>query len=300
MTAGSPGSGPSSRRSPSGNAARMRSAKRMLAAEAASRAKDRFLAMLSHELRTPLTPVLAEVSAMLDDPETPAEIRPVAGVDPAQHRAGSAADRRPPGRHPDRPGEAGAESRAVDAHVLIHRTLEICRGDVEAAGLELAVDLRAASAFVDADPPRLQQVFWNLFKNAVKFTPRGGTGRRPLAERGRTATAWSSRSRTRGSGSIRRSCRGSSTPSSRAARRSRGDSAASASAWRSVGAWSPCTAAGCRPGATAEARAPHSSSSSTPSPPRPTATSRTATDATARTVGRSASSWSRTTRRRSR
>ena len=44
-------------------------------AEAANKAKDRFLAMLSHELRTPLTPILFASSILSQDPTVPEHIR---------------------------------------------------------------------------------------------------------------------------------------------------------------------------------------------------------------------------------
>src|SRR4051812_36302865 len=53
----------------------VRSERRLLAAEAAGRAKDHFLATLSHELRTPLTPVLALVSALQKDDRLPQDVR---------------------------------------------------------------------------------------------------------------------------------------------------------------------------------------------------------------------------------
>lgn len=50
------------------------------AAEAASAAKDRFLATLSHELRTPLTPVAMAVAVLENNPELPPAVRDELGM----------------------------------------------------------------------------------------------------------------------------------------------------------------------------------------------------------------------------
>jgi nitrogen-specific signal transduction histidine kinase/ActR/RegA family two-component response regulator len=144
-------------------------------AEAANRAKDRFLATLSHELRTPLTPILATATAMLDDPTTPVAFRSVLEM----IRRNVALEARLIDDLLDltriRRGMLHLQREVLDGHQLIHQVVEICRADLRAARLELALDLAARQPQVDADPARLQQVFWNLIKNAIKFTPLGGT-----------------------------------------------------------------------------------------------------------------------------
>ncbi len=143
-------------------------------AEAAVRTKDQFLAVLSHELRNPLNPVLVGVSALLDDPTTPASVRPTLEV----ARRNVALEARLIDDLLDvtqiRRGKLRLSRQTVDAHLLVREALEICREEIEAAGLRLQLDLAASRSYVNADPPRLQQVLWNLIKNASKFTPPEG------------------------------------------------------------------------------------------------------------------------------
>jgi PAS domain S-box-containing protein len=146
-------------------------------AESANHAKDRFLAVLGHELRTPLAPILANVSAMLAEPGTAseAEVRSVLeltqwGIELESRLIDDLLDMTEINR-----GRLRIQREVTDAHRLIRHAVEICRAELDAGRLYLVIDLSATGHHVDADPARLEQVFWNLIKNAVKFSPKGGT-----------------------------------------------------------------------------------------------------------------------------
>jgi len=63
----------------------------------------------------------------------------------------------------------------ADAHELLQSAIDIVRSDMEDRHLKLVVTLKAAEHELVADAPRLQQVFWSVFRNACKFTPENGT-----------------------------------------------------------------------------------------------------------------------------
>ncbi len=143
-------------------------------AEAANRAKDRFLATLSHELRTPLTPVLAAVTGMLGDAATPESLRVVLEM----IRRNITLESRLIDDLLDlariRKGALDLKRENIDAHDLIKHVIAICDDDFRRAEIKLGLDLAASEHHVSADPIRFQQALWNLIKNAIKFTPAGG------------------------------------------------------------------------------------------------------------------------------
>ena len=144
------------------------------AAEAASRSKDRFLAVLSHELRTPLSPVLLSVSAMEADPELP----PAIHEEMLMIRRNIELETRLIDDLLDLSriinGKLALHVKPVDLNEKIKYVAQICREQIleKAIRLHLSLDPRLGS--LTGDPSRMQQVLWNVLKNAAKFTPQGG------------------------------------------------------------------------------------------------------------------------------
>jgi two-component system, chemotaxis family, CheB/CheR fusion protein len=146
------------------------------AVEAASRAKDHFLAVLSHELRTPLSPVLAAVSVLEED----STLRPALRDTLAMIRRNIELEARLIDDLLDLTrvarGKLVLHRQALDARQILVHAVDICCAQEVASGRLLVETSMAPGDYrASADGSRLTQVFWNLLNNAVKFTPAGGT-----------------------------------------------------------------------------------------------------------------------------
>jgi signal transduction histidine kinase len=153
----------------------VRSERQLLEAEAASRAKDHFLATLSHELRTPLTPVLALVSALQRDERLPQDVQEdisiiFRNIELEARLIDDLLDITRIAR-----GKLELQFDTRDIRPIIQHAIKTCCAHEAAEKMIVChEELTEGEHTARVDAGRLTQVFWNLLKNAIKFTPVGG------------------------------------------------------------------------------------------------------------------------------
>src|SRR5436853_4172904 len=140
----------------------------------ANAAKDQFLALLSHELRNPLSPVIAMLGELEASAPRSAKLRQALEVirRNVELEARLIDDLLDVTRIAK--GKLQLSLETVDVHEILRRAYEICREDMSKKSIDVKFELVAQEVYVEGDPARLQQVFWNLVKNSVKFTPANG------------------------------------------------------------------------------------------------------------------------------
>ena len=144
------------------------------AAREASTAKDKFIAILSHELRTPLTPILAASSLMVARKSTPPDIAAVfemiqRNIVMETRLIDDLLDVTRIVR-----GQMLVQLQPTDLHQVAREATEILGEELTRKSQSIHVELNAERHWAAADPIRMRQVFLNLLRNAVKFTPDGG------------------------------------------------------------------------------------------------------------------------------
>jgi PAS domain S-box-containing protein len=142
---------------------------------AASRAKDDFLAALSHELRTPLNPVLLLASEAAEDTSLPPGVR----ADFATIRKNVELEARLIDDLLDLTritrGKLPLDMQPQDVHAILRDSIATIQAELDRKSIVPKLNLGATNSQVLGDAVRLQQIFWNVLKNAVKFTPERGS-----------------------------------------------------------------------------------------------------------------------------
>jgi signal transduction histidine kinase len=155
-------------------------------AEAATRAKDEFLAVISHELRSPLNAILGYNRMLRRNSKDSGLLNKTCDIIErnARMQLQLIEDLLDSARIIS--GKLRLEMRLMDIAPVVNDALDVVRPAAEAKGVQLRIvdcGLRAAEegdtigeepAIVFGDATRLQQVVWNLLSNAIKFTPKGG------------------------------------------------------------------------------------------------------------------------------
>jgi signal transduction histidine kinase len=144
------------------------------AAQAASAAKDQFLAILSHELRTPLTPIFAVLASIERYPDLPDRIRPDLAVISRNLQLETQLIDDLLDLTRISSGKFSLRREITDVHTLSRSVSKLCGVDIEKQQIRFELHLGASRFHVLGDAGRLQQVLWNLLNNAIKFCNVGG------------------------------------------------------------------------------------------------------------------------------
>jgi PAS domain S-box-containing protein len=143
-------------------------------AERASRMKDEFLATLSHELRTPLNAILGWTQVLRKTQKQTDDSTNALNVIERNARAQAQIIADLLEMSSIISGKLRLEVQELNLPAIVDATIETVRPAAEAKGIRLQVARGPMIGSLRGDPNRLQQVFWNLLTNAVKFTPKSG------------------------------------------------------------------------------------------------------------------------------
>ena len=143
-------------------------------AERANRMKDEFLATLSHELRTPLNAVLGWATTLRAGSPRSQDL--AEGLEAIERNARVQAQIIDDLLDMSRiiSGKVRLDVQRLNLPSIVTEAIETVRSTASAKGVGLQTVIDPVNAPFSGDPNRLQQVFWNLLNNAIKFTPKGG------------------------------------------------------------------------------------------------------------------------------
>ena len=140
----------------------------------ADRRKDEFLALLAHELRNPLAPIRTGLELIRISGDTPQSVRRVRTMMDRQvsQMVRLIDDLLDVSRIAS--GKIVLQRAPTSVSELVHTAIEAHRTSIEAANIDLTIDLPAQPCVIDADSTRFVQVLSNVLHNASKFTPAQG------------------------------------------------------------------------------------------------------------------------------
>ncbi len=143
------------------------------AAEAASRAKDDFLAMMSHEIRTPMNGVLGLVEVLENTRLNPDQSQMLGMIQDSASALLQILDDLLDYSKIEA-GRLTIESTPIDLRELVDSAVGLLAARAHEKGLRVRVDVAPeVAAAVRGDSVRLRQVLFNLMSNAIKFTIKG-------------------------------------------------------------------------------------------------------------------------------